>query len=274
MEVICLLVAVLLMVSAIVTFRIAKSSIGDRKIRRAWQALSVVMGGVALAGIVFSVSGRVANVTVLELLLPLFLILVLVVNCYLLNRTVTYFNEVNTGEGINVYDPVSGVFNRIYLEQRLDSEVARCHRYGSPLAVVAVEIKDYLQLNDEYGHQGSAIATSKLARRLKDLLRETDVVASFSAGRFVLVLPDTPEGSLTGLINRLRSAVDSMVVIDGAGLENSVKINVMFGTSHCELKTRDGQELIRKAFSVCSQESPFDFMEKDVDAGRYKEILQ
>lgn len=274
MQVICLLAAALLMASAIVMFRQTTSAIGDRKIRYAWQAFSLLLGGIGLSGIMFIVSGRTASIPAVELSIPLFLAFILVLNCYLLQRTIIYFKEVNTIKGINVYDPVSGVFNRVYLEQRLDSEVARCHRYGSPLAVVAVEIKDYLQLNDEYGHQGSAIATSKLAKRLKYLLRETDVVASFSAGRFVLVLPDTPEGSLAGLINRLRSAVDSMVVIDGAGLESSVKINVMFGTSHCELKTRNGQELIHKAFSMCSEESPFDFMERDADAGMFKEVLQ
>ena len=274
MQVICLLIAVLLMASAIVTFRIVKSAVGDRRIRHAWQMCSLAIGVIALCAVAFIVTGRAVDLTLLEVAVPIILSSILILNCYLLSSTFTYFKEVNTIKGINVYDPVSGVFNRIYLEQRLDSEVARCHRYGSPLAVVAVEIKDYLQLNDEYGHQGSAIATNKLAKRLKDLLRETDVVASFSAGRFVLVLPDTPEGSLAGLINRLRSAVDSMVVIDGAGVENSVKINVMFGTSHCELKTRNGQELIRKAFSLCSEESPFDFMERDIEARMFKEVLQ
>lgn len=274
MQLICLLVAALQLASAIVIFRIVKSTIGDRKIRQAWQACSLLMGGVALSFITFIVSGRAESISAAALFGPLILSFILILNCYLLNRTILYLKEVNTMKGINVFDPVSGVFNRVYLEQRLDSEVARCHRYGSPLAVVAVEIKDYILLNDEYGHQGSAIATSKLAKRLKDLLRETDVVASFSAGRFVLVLPDTPEGSLSGLVNRLRSAVDSMVVIDGAGVENSVKISVMFGASHCELKTRNGQELIHRAFSECSEESPFDFMERDIEEGMLKEALQ
>lgn len=260
MQLNCLMVASLLLFSAVVIVRIVKSTIADRSIRRGWQLNAVVIAFVAAFELYYCLFNHGTELTLIHSFIPVVLSGLLVTGALLLKKTIEYLKEVNTINGIKVYDPVSGAFNRIYLEQRLDTEVARCHRYGSPLGVVAVEIKDFIQLNDEYGHQGSSIASNKIARRLKTLLRETDVVASFSAGRFVLVLPDTPEGSLAGLVNRLRSAIDGMIVIDGAGKENSVKVNVLFGTSYCELKTRNGQELIHKAFSSSGQESPYDYL--------------
>lgn len=260
-----LVAAGLLACSIFFTIKIVKSHLADRDLRRGWQISAmvlVIVGGLLIYQIVL---GSGAGIQWVQQLSLFTLCLVLLVNAWLLKKTIEYIKEVNTINGINVYDPVSGVFNRAYLEQRLDTEVARCHRYGSPLGVVSAEINDFIQLNDEYGHQGSAIASTKIAKRLKDLLRETDVVASYSVGRFVLVLPDTPEGSLHGLVNRLRSAIDGLVVIDGAGVEESVKINVTFGTSHCELKTRSGKELIHKAFSSAGHESPYDYLTEPVD---------
>lgn len=264
MTILCLLAVGLLLFSAIATVKIVRETLAARSMRRSWQVSALVTGVVAFVLLYFGLFGGGVESAFIQSSALVILSAVLVVNAFLLRKTMEYIKEVNAINGITVIDPVSGVFNRIYLEQRLDTEVARCHRYGSPLGVVTVEIKDFIQLNDEYGHQGSAIATSKIAKRLKSLLRETDVVASFSAGRFVLILPDTPEGSLSGLVNRLRSAIDGLVVIDGAGIENSVKVNVIFGTSHCELKTRNGQELIHKAFSSSNQESPYDYLTEPV----------
>ncbi len=260
----CLLAAALLFASSITVVKTARSTLADRAIRRGWQASAVVTGLVACLLLHNQLFSNEVDTTLFLGGCMFILSAVVAINVLLLKKTIEYIKEVNTISGITVLDPVSGVFNRLYLEQRLNTEVARCHRYGSPLGVVSVEIKDFILLNDEYGHQGSAIAASKIAKRLKVLLRETDVVASFSAGRFVLVLPDTPEGSLTGLVNRLRSSIDGMVVIDGGGVESSVKINVNFGSSHCELKTRNGQELINEAFSSSGQESPYDYLTEQI----------
>lgn len=257
---ISVLIAVLLISSAVVIVHLVESTLADRSLRRGWQVSAGFLVVAALIQLYLCMVNPVSMSSLVSTLIPLLLSVVVLAYFILLKKTINYLTEINTISGIVIRDPVSGVFNRAYLEQRLDTEVARCHRYGSPLAVVAVEIVDYLLLNDEYGHQGSAIATSKLAKRLTTLLRETDVVASFSVGRFVLVLPDTPEGNLDGLVDRLRGAINEMVIIDGGGLEPSVKINVTFGTSHCELSTRDGRELLDKAFFSISGESPFDYV--------------
>lgn len=243
----CLIVAGLLAFVATAIVPIAKSSLADRRLRRGWLLYAGTVFGVAILEVYLFFFGSDVSAMLNEDLVPLLLSLILVGHVFLLKKTFSYLSEVTSVKGTNIYDPVTQVFNRIYLEQRLDTEVARCHRYGSPLAVVVVEIRKFIQLNDEYGHQVSAIATTRLAKRLISLLRETDVVASFSAGKFALVLPDTPEGSLPGLVNRLRSAIDGLVVVDGAGIENSVRINVVFGTGCCELDTRNGKELMHKA---------------------------
>lgn len=249
----------MLLCTALLLLRLVKLSLADRTLRKCWQANAVLLVVVAVLEFYSLLIDPVLIPYLNGVVVPAALSLFALFSVILIRQTIAYLVEINSFNGITVLDPISGVFNRTYIEQRLDTEVARCHRYGSPLAVVAVQICEFQQLNDEYGHQGSAIATSKLAKRLTSLLRETDVVASFGTGRFVLVLPDTPEGNLAGLVERLRSAIDGMVVIDGGAIEESVKIDVVFGASHCELDTRDGHELLLKAFSSAT-EPAYDYM--------------
>ncbi|MEM7260042.1 MAG: hypothetical protein AAF404_21930, partial [Pseudomonadota bacterium] len=56
----------------------------------------------------------------------------------LMFKTLEYIKGVNSISGINIVDDTTGAYNRTYLEQRLSNEVARCHRYGSPLSVVSM----------------------------------------------------------------------------------------------------------------------------------------
>ena len=167
----------------------------------------------------------------------------------LMSKTLDFMQSVNTISGINIIDQTTGVYNQTYLEHRLSNEVARCHRYGSPLSVVSLSVVSFSALQEEYGHQAGGVTLRKVASKLVALLRETDVVTSIGNGRFVLILPDTPESSVDGLVTRLHGAIDGMEVINGAAKEKCVLINVKFGKSHCTLQTDDGKELIERAVS-------------------------
>lgn len=226
-----------------------KESVSDKRIRAFWKVLAAAMIAVVLLHALEFVVGREGGV--LLFLKSVSIVLwgsILLGYSILFRVTLRYLRDLNKVDGLSIIDPVSGVYNRIYLEQRLNTEIARSQRYGSPLSVVTVEIMKFEKLNDEFGYQGSGIAIKKVAKKLTSLLRETDVVCSYGAGRFVLVLPDTPEGSIAGLINRLRSAIDGIVIIDGRGMEKSVSINVTFSYSHCDMKTDNSKALIDQAF--------------------------
>ncbi len=180
--------------------------------------------------------------------LPVVVSTVLLLQSLLVKRSVLYLKNIQSVEGVSIIDPLTGAYNRYYLEQRLDTEVARCHRYNTPLAVLALEIENFKKFNDEYGHHGGDIALKRVADQLHRLVRETDVVARYEAGKFILILPDTPEGNTGALLARLNSAVNNLVVIDGTALEKSVSIKINFGLIHCVLANANGSELIELAF--------------------------
>lgn len=241
------LTLVMAITASTLCFSLARKWVADTSIRRLWVALSVALGVTAVLQLVYFLIASNPGVVAGTFSMMIIMVLMLFATA-LMFKTLSYIKAVNSINGVKIVDDTTGAYNRTYLEQRLSNEVARCHRYGSPLSVVSLSIIDFNGLQQEYGHQAGGIAQKKLATKLTyDLLRETDVVTCIEHGRFVLILPDTPESSVDGLITRLHGALDGMEVISGAAKEQSVVINVKFGKSHCSLQTDNSEELIERS---------------------------
>lgn len=247
MPVFLIISLVMAILASVLFWSLGKTRIVDRVIRRLWLTLSLSLSGiVAVQCIYLSVfSSATAGVVFFSMII----LAVLFCAAGLMIKTLDYIESVNTINGIEIIDETTEVYNQTYLEQRLSNEVARCHRYGSPLSVVSLSVVGFSTLQEEFGHQAGGIALKKIASKLVALLRETDVVTCIGNGRFVLILPDTPESSVDGLVTRLHGAVDGMEVINGAEKEKSVLINVKFGKSHCSLQTDKSRELIDRAIA-------------------------
>jgi len=219
------------------------------KLRRAWLRFAILLATVTSFIMFFGVSTIVYKETSelgVYLLPPCFAALFLSLSL-LVRQTLRHLRHLYQQDGIGIFDKVTSVHNRYYLEQRLEAEIARSNRYNTPLALVSVEVKNFEKLNDEYGHQAGDMAASLVAKTLKAALRETDVVTRYQPGFFLLILPDTPEVNVYTLITRLESVLDNLVVIEGRDSENSLSITVEFGSATCTLATSGAQELIRRS---------------------------
>ena len=105
-------------------------------------------------------------------------------------------------------DPLTGCLNRRALESRLRAEWRQATRRSSTLAVLAIDLDHFKQINDTRGHPFGDIVLQELAGIMKATARDTDAVARLGGDEFVIVLPDTGwEGALT-FAERLRVKVD------------------------------------------------------------------
>jgi diguanylate cyclase (GGDEF)-like protein len=91
---------------------------------------------------------------------------------------------------LTLRDPLTQLYNRRYLKQRLDSELARVRR-GKPLAVVMIDLDRFKRVNDDTGHQRGDELLEELAHGLSRAIREADVVGRYGGDEFVVILPDT-----------------------------------------------------------------------------------
>jgi len=107
-------------------------------------------------------------------------------------------------------DTVSGVYSRWYFYERLYAEVARARRYREPLALVVAEVDGEGRLTASRGAEFRDAALAAIARLVLSSLRDkVDVACRLGAGRFALLLPNTPPGpSAAGLVaERIRTRV-------------------------------------------------------------------
>lgn len=105
-------------------------------------------------------------------------------------------------------DPLTGCLNRRALETRLRTEWRQAKRRSSTVAVLAIDLDHFKQINDTRGHPYGDMVLQELAGIMKATARDTDAVARLGGDEFVIVLPDTGwQGALT-FAERLRRKVD------------------------------------------------------------------
>jgi diguanylate cyclase (GGDEF)-like protein len=87
-------------------------------------------------------------------------------------------------------DGLTGLPNRAELLDRLDAALARCRRTGAAMACLYLDIDRFKQVNDTLGHAGGDCALVEFSRRLRQCVRESDIVARLSGDEFAVVLED------------------------------------------------------------------------------------
>ena len=120
------------------------------------------------------------------------------------------WRQANRDRELAVRDPLTGLHNRRFLDQRLDEEIARARRANRPLSVAVVDIDFLKKWNDTFGHAAGDAAIKTLADFLRGSCRTQDVVCRVGGEEFVIVAPDTHANGLFALLDRIRVAVPAV----------------------------------------------------------------
>lgn len=155
------------------------------------------------------------------------------------SRTVLHFRLYDAVEleaacasyALTVRDPLTGVYNRRYLQERLSSEAAYCRRHCTPLSLIMLDIDHFKRINDQFGHGVGDDALCALAKILSDLTRREDVLARYGGEEFALVVRGIGRQEVLALAERIRREVASRRLPVGTG---SVSFTVSVGIAHCE----------------------------------------
>jgi len=102
-------------------------------------------------------------------------------------------------------DPVTGLYTRASVEQRLGKEVARARRHNIPLSLVALHLDDFAQLSERYGSDAGDLIVKEFANCLRKASRGSDFGVRLGSDDFLMVLPECSLGHAKIVSDRLRT---------------------------------------------------------------------
>lgn len=110
-------------------------------------------------------------------------------------------------ERLATHDPLTGLANRARLYELLERARAEHQRYGTPFAVIMLDIDRFKRVNDRFGHQVGDQVLCELTQRINGALRETDIQGRWGGEEFMVIATQTDLDGATALAERLRVAV-------------------------------------------------------------------
>ncbi|MEM6705690.1 MAG: histidine kinase N-terminal 7TM domain-containing protein [Acidobacteriota bacterium] len=167
-------------------------------------------------------------------------------------------------ERLVLKDPLTGLANRRSFFSRLDEEILRFRRFGSPVAMVMVDLDDFKAVNDAHGHLAGDRVLTAIARVLDQCRLNVDLAARLGGEEFALLLPGTRLRGASVLAERLRAGIAALEIglPDGQELRVTASLGVVeiqSGMAGSDLMSKADKALYRAKESgknqVCSAES-------------------
>ena len=152
-------------------------------------------------------------------------------------------------EKVSTTDELTGLHNRKYLQERLESEISRARRYKTQLSCLLFDIDFFKVINDMYGYEWGDILLRNLSGKLQQLIRKEDILTRYGDEEFLVVLPNTSEDNAFLFAERFRRDIERMEFIP-AGEEERHPITISGGiaTYPCmENVDEDANTIIRYA---------------------------
>lgn len=125
-------------------------------------------------------------------------------------------------------DRLTGVWNRIQIEDVAQQEMSRLARYGQPVALIMMDLDHFKQINDQFGHAAGDQLLKGFCDIVQSCTRNTDVLGRWGGEEFILVMPSSGFASAAQLAERIRCALEQHVFHDG------YKITASFGFAVCQ----------------------------------------
>lgn len=144
-----------------------------------------------------------------------------------------------------ITDGLTGLFNRRSFESLLSRELQRADRHNRPFSLALVDVDDFKQFNDRYGHQAGDEALAALGEGIRKSIRSTDLAARYGGDEIVIILPETPlEKAYHLFAKRIKREIEQEFRMISLG---RFILNVTVGISSYPEDGSTGRELVLAA---------------------------
>ncbi|HEX4633365.1 MAG TPA: GGDEF domain-containing protein [Gemmatimonadales bacterium] len=106
-----------------------------------------------------------------------------------------------------ISDVLTDLYDRRYFDQALARETERCRRYGTPVSVFLIDLDDFKDINDRFGHQAGDEVLRQMGVLIRAHVRGADIPCRVGGDEFAIILTDTPQAEALLMAQRLRLGV-------------------------------------------------------------------
>ncbi|MEG3082683.1 diguanylate cyclase [Sphingomonas sp. PB2P12] len=151
-----------------------------------------------------------------------------------------------------IRDPLTGLFNRRYMEETLAIEIARAARGGPPLSLVMCDVDHFKRFNDEFGHDAGDFVLHAVASEMRARFRDGDVVCRFGGEEFTIIAPGTTAETLLKRVEIVRQTIADLTLVQHGKRLGSTSMSFGLATWNPDM-SRDGSTLIQTADAALYQ---------------------
>jgi diguanylate cyclase (GGDEF)-like protein len=138
-------------------------------------------------------------------------------------------------------DPLTGLLNRRALETGARSAMALSLHDNRPLAAILVDLDQFKNINDSFGHSFGDMVLTQVAEALQSNMRTTDLLGRIGGDEFAIVLQNTDHGTAQGIAERVRESLASLEIVDKL---SKVRVSASIGLAQLDRSTLDWEQLI------------------------------
>ena len=219
---VCVLIAALLQIHKL------RLQFPPGQIRRKWFLLNILITFFIIAYTCYAIFFWNHNTSLPDLIVPAVFFfgaafVLLTANISL--QTAADIRRVTLLEQENISDPLTGIYNRRYLDRRLEEECARSERYHLPLAILLIDIDHFKQINDSHGHPIGDLVLRNLGAMLRQVIRDSDIAARYGGDEVMIIAPNTPLPLASALAERLRQHIETQKLNLTTGIKEAVEVS-------------------------------------------------
>jgi diguanylate cyclase (GGDEF)-like protein len=221
-------------------------------VRRRWHILSGLIGFFFLGYIGYTVVFWNRHTAWLDLLVPTVFFFgagFVWLTVTLALRTAIDIRRVAVLEQENITDPLLGIYNRRYLDRRLQEEFTRARRYSLPLSLLLLDVDHFKRVNDTYGHQVGDLVLNYLGKLLLSVIRATDIIARYGGEEILILTPNTTLSAAAMLAERMRQHVETheLVLTSEPDKRQAIRITISIGVTELGRDVANTAELVHNA---------------------------
>ncbi|MDQ3279867.1 MAG: GGDEF domain-containing protein [Acidobacteriota bacterium] len=132
---------------------------------------------------------------------------------------------------VSTKDALTGLYNRWFVMEKIDSEINRALRHGSPMSLLMLDIDHFKRINDTWGHTAGDQVLQAIGKLLRESCRVYDVPGRYGGEEFCIVLPETKPGNTNVVAERIRRKLEATTLSAG---DASVVVTASIGIAGME----------------------------------------